>query len=159
MSDESTTRRMIVVVADELASRVPHAPYIYGGKNPDAPTGDLPPGLDCSGFACWCMARVGLVPEGFGGEHNAASLWDLLSPLDEGGAVQPGDFAFYGTPIDHVMMLGQDGAVVGASGAGAGCVTVEQAEAVGACVHYKSSVNYRKDFVGYRALPIGGIAA
>ncbi len=140
-----------------LSVLVNHAvPYIFGGKDPSNPT---PPnreaGLDCSGCVTWALEQLGIVPEGFGLMHSAASLWEgadgLLVPVVDG--VREGDLAFYGRPrVDHVMAVFDSTQVVGASGAGATCVTVAEARRLGACVHYRAPHAYRSDLVGYRRL-------
>ncbi len=121
--------------------------YRWGSKGPP----EL--GLDCSGAVCWCLAAAGLVPSGFGLQHNADSLRDLCDEVDEEDAA-PGDLALYGTAerAIHVMILCPDGRVLGAAGGGHTCTSIEIAKSIGARVKYRTTARYRSDFLGFGRL-------
>lgn len=166
---ETNIRSAYLAVILGWANRQPPVPYIYDGKDPDNDTvttdsqGNrliLPPGLDCSGCACKAMEEIQIASTGFALAHNTTWLWQNLSPIDESEALG-GDLVLYGDDadhIDHVMILVGDGRVIGSSGAGRGCITVAQAQAAGACVHFRDSPRYRADLLGFRALPVDGLA-
>lgn len=114
-------------------------PYIWGGKGPNT--------FDCSGivtaglFACgWKDWRQ---------THNSARLFEVLEPVQ---IAELGDLAFYGPPnkITHVMVCWHGGGVYGASG-GNSSTTKPTA---GAAVKFKKSVDYRRDFRGFRKNPL-----
>ena len=138
----------------KLMRSLMNVPYIYDGKNPHSPTGDLPPGLDCSGSVAWCMEKLSLVPKGWRYENNAENIRDYCISIAKAEAV-PGDLVFYGSPtaIDHVVMYIGDNNVIGAIGGCRKCVTIEYAERTGACVKIMD-VYYRKDLVEFRRIPI-----
>lgn len=125
-------------------------PYLWGHKDPTK-------GLDCSGLVTCAGEAVGIWPVGYSVGHNAASLSYLNGQSMAQGDLLPGDMCFYGPDaksVDHVMIFVGDGRVVGASGGGTNCTTVEFARSIGACVHYKNSINYRSDLVGFGRLPV-----
>jgi len=134
-------------------------PYIFGSKGPTS--------FDCSGFVTYLMKQVG-GPD-WRATHGSAGLFEACPRIQEAedwleditaGAphwpcpgVQPGDLAFYGPKgrVDHVMMLADsDGRVIGASGGNSGTLTPKP----GASVHYKDTVDYRPDFLGFRQFPV-----
>lgn len=167
----SDTRAKFIGTIDGWATRQPRpVPYIYGAKDPDNPTpqydrngnrtDDRPPGADCSGCYGRAMVTVGIADKNFPLLHNAQWIANNLAPTD---TPDVGDCCCYGKDwdhVDHVMAWVGDGRVIGASGAGSDCITPEQAFAKTppACVHYEPSVDYRDDFLGYRSLPVDGIA-
>ena len=88
------------------------------GPGSEVPYGDLSPRiLDCSGFVRWlcflvCQTDAVLSPGN--PLPSAATMFDALQPT---AAPIGGDLAFYGRPgppAAHVMMLTEDGGVIGA---------------------------------------------
>jgi cell wall-associated NlpC family hydrolase len=56
-------------------------PYVYGGASPG--------GFDCSGFAMYVFAQIGVsLP------HNAAAQYGMGTPVDQ-SQLQPGDLVFF----------------------------------------------------------------
>lgn len=145
---EAQIRDNVLGIAHQLVEE--GIPYIWGAKNPEKDGG-----LDCSGFVTFVLEAAGVEPDGFGQIHNAASLAALYDTIDAEFA-QGGDLVVYGPggAVEHIMMLVGDGTVVGSSGGGHTCTTPAIAKQLGAGVHYRPSVNYRNDLVGYRRLPI-----
>lgn len=134
----------------KLALKLIGTPYIWGGSDPR--------GFDCSGFVNWVLQVFGVLPDG---DWNTDGLMNRF-PVTE--TPELGDLAFYGTrsiegvlDASHVMMVCEvrpdEVEVVGASGGGSKTLTVEDAKKIGAQVH-KRPVNYRKDFIGYRKIPV-----
>ncbi len=124
-----------------LALKLQGCPYIWGGANPWT-------GFDCSGFVVWIYQVFGLLPSG---DWTAQGLHDQLSRLtrDWPHPLEPGDLVFYGRDsehITHVMLWLADGLVVGASGGGHECTTVDEARRRGASVKVKP-LRYRSDHV------------
>src|SRR5579863_3279779 len=120
-------------------------PYLWDGKDPDV-------GLDCSGCVTAALEAIGLVIPSFGLAHNALSLYALFDPVDP-TAPQPADFAFYGSDgvVDHVMTVLSATQVIGASGGGSSCTSLEIARKLGACVHVRTPIKYRSDLIGFRS--------
>jgi cell wall-associated NlpC family hydrolase len=119
-------------------------PYLWGQKGPD--------GFDCSGLVTAGLHAIG-GPD-WRQTHGSARLHAELPATN---APKPGDLVFYGaTPkqVDHVMVWMGDGTVFGASGGGSNCTTVQAAMALGACVHSKGDVHYRRDCVGFASAPL-----
>lgn len=140
--------------AAALACSLAGVPYVWGGKALSAG------GLDCSGLATLCLARVRAIPAGvsaaeFSGLFNADRLWRELAPTADPAI---GDLAFYGTPVraTHVAIVVRTGErieVMSASGGGSWCTSPEIAKKKGACVRLHLSARYRRDFMGYRKAP------
>lgn len=127
-------------------------PYVYDAKGEihATPSGGQVTCFDCSGFVTSAIHAAG-GPD-WRKTHGSTGLVTELGPLLE-LAPQPFAIAVYGHPIDHVMLAMDDGRVLGASGAGSQCTSVELALRAHACVHFKSAVSYRNDFRGYLPLP------
>lgn len=132
--DEQTMRQIAV----DIAMKLQGIPYIWGGSSPRG-------GFDCSGFACWVLQCVGVLPSGrWDAAELAAKFQQTKVPLR-------GDLAFYGsTPdaVSHVMMHIDDtaGMVTGASGGNHTTVSEEIAKQMGALVKVKP-VKYRTDYL------------
>lgn len=136
-------------------------PYVWGQKGPNS--------FDCSGFVTYCLLQAG-GPD-WRLTHNAAKLFEDCPPIPEADAhlreitrgaplwpcpgVQQCDLAFYGPAgePDHVMMLWGDGRVIGASGGNHHTTSPELAAPLHAEVKFKDRVDYRPDFLGFRAFP------
>lgn len=132
-----------------LARKLIGTPYIWGGSDPR--------GFDCSGFVVWILQVFEILPKG---DWNTDGLMQAFPVTEE---PQIGDLAFYGTKTiegqldaNHVMMVCEvrpdQTLVVGASGGGSKTLTVEDAQKIGAEVHIRPH-DYRKDFIGFRAIP------
>lgn len=131
-----------------------NAPYLWGAKGPD--------NFDCSGLVTWALLQAGC--RDWRQTHSSHVLWNVLEPLDElvetDGRIiqkpQPGDLAFYGAPgrINHVMVVWGDGRVIGACGGNSDTTGIAEALKRNAKVRFRSSLNYRPDFRGYRKLPL-----
>lgn len=129
----------------------PHESNGYLGKGLKSP--EAPEALDCSGtVTCGLYNSTGGRVD-WRANYNANRLWRELPPTD---SPKPGDLAFYGTPgrATHVMTVVGDGRVVGACGGNSDTLSVDIAAKHGARVKYRDSANYRRDFLGYRALPV-----
>lgn len=125
-------------------------PYLWGQKGPDA--------FDCSGFVTAGYFEVGL-PD-WRQTHSSANLWDelddvplVLGELQSFPQPKPGDLAFWGDPVNHVMVHWGDGRLIGACGGDHTTTTVELALKRNAKVRYRNGVNYRPTFRGYRVSP------
>jgi cell wall-associated NlpC family hydrolase len=97
-------------------------PYVWGGAGPNA--------FDCSGLVrfAWSVAGISL-------PHNAAAQYQSTSRIS-GGALQPGDLVFYGSPEPyHVSMYVGNGQVVAADNSGSN-VRVESISWVGQPMGY-----------------------
>ena len=121
-----------------LALKLVGIPYIWGGSTPA--------GFDCSGFVIWVLQVFNFLPTG---DWNAYQLSDLFSQTSD---PQPGDLVFYGDiTATHVMMFWHKDTnnisyVVGASGGDHNCITVEDANKIGAKVKVKR-MDYRSDLL------------
>ena len=131
----------------EFSDGLMAVPYIYGGKNPLT-------GLDCSGAMCCALQIAGVELDPL--LTNAQALYEKARTIPGLPAVQPGTLCFYGQSrdaIDHVMAVSDQYAgvwrVVGASGAGRSCTSIEAARRAAACVHYETRINYRPDFLAF----------
>ncbi len=116
----------------------------YKGKDP------ADGGLDCSGAVNWARYKAGVTPAVE--KIDADELYRKLDKVEAKDA-QMGDLCFYGTEehVTHVMMVVGDGRVIGESGGGSRCRTVEISKSVGACMKYRGP-GYRSDVVGYGRL-------
>lgn len=124
-------------------------PYVWDAKGPLR--------FDCSGLITYALHQVG-GPD-WRQYGNCVWLWQKLAGVDATESfpgtppeAPAGCLAFYG-PKDrpgHVMVVVGDGRVLGACGGGPGTTQPTR----GACVQYRSSVRYRPDFAGYRALEL-----
>lgn len=114
-------------------------PYIWGGKGPNT--------FDCSGIITAGLLACGW--KDWRQTHNSARLFDVLEPVE---AAEVGDFAFYGPPkrITHVMVVWYGGGAYGASGGNSSTTKPTP----GASVKAKKTVNYRRDFRGFRKNPL-----
>lgn len=131
-------------------------PYISGAKGElvEMPDGTQRPAWDCSGF------YAGMVRQG-GGPDWRKSHWTrrLFAELPETDEPLPLDAAFFGLVVDgqltngHVMLVWDDGRLVGACGGNAHTITVQAALKANARVQFRSGIKYRSDFVGYRRSP------
>lgn len=124
-----------------LALKLVGTPYIWGGSSPRV-------GFDCSGFVVWIYQVFGLLPSG---DWTAQGVYEHFKPAPNTlmPAPGPGDIVFYGKnrrEITHVMLSVGGGLVVGASGGGSDCVSVEVAHRRGAMVKVKPQ-DYRSDWV------------
>ena len=125
-------------------------PYIWGSKGPDS--------FDCSGYVTDGYFSVGL-PD-WRQTRSSADLFDLLEDVQilvgETSSIpkpQPGDLCFWGNPVNHVMVYWGDGRVLGACGGDHTTTTLEEALKRNAKVRFRSGVNYRAAFRGYRTSP------
>ena len=128
-----------------------HAPYQWGADGPDL--------FDCSGFVLWCMKEAGILWD----DTTAQVLKSLTETIDARGKLQPGDLAFYGREgrVSHVVMvLGPRGTwIIGANSGGrpgpgeSKLEYIKRMTALDACVKIARDVQYRKDLVGFGALP------
>lgn len=124
-------------------------PYGWGCAGPDQ--------FDCSNFANEMLKYIGLHVK-WAETHRAADMFrdPALEPVS---TPQVGDFVFYagerpGSPVEHIMVYAGDGRVIGACGGGRHTLTIEDAIRDNAKVRYRSSIHYRKTFLGFRALPL-----
>lgn len=125
-------------------------PYLWGGKRPET-------GLDCSGLVTHALHKV--LGQDWRNTHNTDKLWAQLAPID---FPRSGDLAFYGgagpDDVSHVMVVlnldGDEDLVVGACGGDSTTTTLREAVRRGARVRVRQGVHYRRDFRGYRKLPI-----
>lgn len=131
----------------ELAKEQLGKPYVWNADGPDT--------FDCSGLVCWLLKE--LFVSNWGATHNCQKLWDELVPTKN---PKPGDLAFYGlrgkhaVKCSHVMIHVGDGRVIGACGGNRDVTSVQAAIAKGARVQFKTSKDYRPDFIGYRVAPL-----
>src|SRR5690606_9982862 len=120
-------------------------PYHWGGRTAA--------GLDCSGLVAWAALHA------TAGRVDLTRWWaqlmhDRWEPVSTESA-RPGDLAFYGASPDqvtHVMVLLDDGRVIGAAGGRPG--TTRQNAAPDQCVQTRSGIRYRRDLLGLRRLPL-----
>ncbi len=124
-------------------------PYVYGAKGLPGQVG-----LDCSGTvsdALWDAHDNVDRRRNWNAQRYWTDLPHTETPL-------PGDFCLYGTEkrADHIMTLMPGGRVFGASGGDSTTTSVAEAHRIGAAVHYKPTVRYRKpdDFLGYVVNPL-----
>jgi hypothetical protein len=111
-------------------------PYLWGGKNPNV-------GLDCCGAVTAAWEAAGIIPRGTGAAYTAQALYRATEPVSS-LFVQPGDLAFYGNwhYIHHVMLVAENGRVIGAIGKGIP-------------LKYEDKVKYgTSDFYGFGRAPI-----
>jgi len=118
-------------------------PYIWGGNNPMT-------GMDCSGFAIWCLRSIGLWK---GGDDTAQGLYvhyktagHVLTMDDE---LPLGTLLFFGTSLDtitHITMAIDDDLMIEAGGGGSKTKTPADAAKAGACVRIRP-ISTRKDLV------------
>jgi cell wall-associated NlpC family hydrolase len=142
----------LVYVIDSLDS-----PYLWGAKGefvqlPEARV----QAFDCSGLVTWSYLRAG-GPD-WRATHNTDKLLLECQPVRTEEAA-PGDLAFYGTLREgrpdpsHVMVHVGAGVVVGAAGGDFTTTTLEAAAKRGARVLARTSLTYRRDFLGLWRLP------
>lgn len=114
----------------EVALSCLNVPYIWGGNNPLS-------GMDCSGFAQWCLQSVGMDPKG---DQTAQALYRAFIEKGLVGQKGLGALAFYGrslTSISHVALMLNDWQVIEAGGGGSRCKTPEIAAQKGAMVRIR----------------------
>ena len=133
--------------AGELADSVGW-PYWYGKGSPSTPWANGPQGVDCSGYVCMCLVKLGQLSAN-APDMGARTLADQSYPVDVGEQV-PGDMAYY--PGHVVMVVGypeDDGhsAVIGASGH-----STTFGDVANECVKVHTTALYRPDFVTYMRL-------
>lgn len=158
----SPERATFLAWVEEQAARAtpycwPHENNGYLGKGLQHP--EAPEALDCSGTVTCGLFNATHGRLDWRADYNTTRLWKTLQPAQ---APRPGDLAFYGSLTTagtlvhgHVMVLAADGVrVVGASGGGPWTLSVERARLNNAHVRFHSSHLYRKDFLGWRALPL-----
>jgi cell wall-associated NlpC family hydrolase len=99
--------------------------YLWGGKNPLV-------GFDCSGFVNWILHGFHLDVR----EANALALYEHFSLPDNHCSVAPelGALAFYGKPVDHVVLCLSALRAIGAEGGDHTVISKEVAATRGACV-------------------------
>lgn len=133
--------------AGELADSVGW-PYWWGKGSPSTPWSEGPQGVDCSGYACMALVRLGLLSSS-APDMGARTLADESYPVEVGDQV-PGDLAYYpGHVVVVVSYPGEDGhsAVIGASGH-----STTFGNVAGECVKVHTTALYRPDFVTYMRL-------
>ena len=158
MSSEEPTETEVEAVVDSAIG----IPYSYGAGAPSDPFPQGAKGIkgghgyDCSGFVQGALVALGLLPE-TAPDRGAASLAKLGSPV-AWGKQQPGDVAFYGTPVTHVMLVrtepdaSGDSGVIGASGGH----SYTNGDDPKAAVKTFGSMKYRGDFRGVCRINING---
>lgn len=120
-------------------------PYHWGGRTAA--------GLDCSGLVAWAALHA------TAGRMDLTRWWaqlmfDRWEPISTEAAVA-GDLAFYGEnpeKVTHVMVLLEDGRVIGSAGGGRS--TTRSNASPDQCVQTRSGIRYRRDFLGLRRLPL-----
>lgn len=141
-------REFVAVVLEQM-----HVPYKWGGKLPAL-------GLDCSGLVTHALWKAG-GPD-WRQTYNTDKLWnELVEPQ----MLRPGDICLYGgtgpADVSHVMVWLMDpggaagGIIVGACGGDSTTTSQTIALRQGARVKVHRSHLYRKDFRGFRSLPLG----
>lgn len=127
----------------ELALTKQGQPCVWGRKGPNV--------FDCSGLVTWAIHQAGGPDLRF--THNAHLLWKEF-PIAFRPALGEIALAFYGYSdvIEHVMFLCPDGRVFGACGARPDRLDVEEAKRLDEKVRFRNTVEYRKDFLGFRYL-------
>lgn len=123
--------------------------YLWGGVSPKT-------GMDCSGLVMWLCSQLS-VPLPMG-RPNTDMLWTMLERVDS-GSEEGGDLALYGSgdvrdPANHVMVRLADGRVAGMSGGGSRTTSIAIAKQQNARLKIQDSHLYRKDFIGWRRLPL-----
>ena len=143
------------LVRETRERRGPVLFYVWAGYRRPAD------GHDCSGHIVWWCDQVGVrLPRG---RATADSMWRDLEATD---APRPGDLALYGTPAKatHVMIVLEEPApgifaVAGMSGGGSATTSIPKARASGAAHKRFETHRYRRDFLGFRRLPLEDGAA
>lgn len=130
-------------------------PYSYGAGTPADPFPGGATGIkgghgyDCSGFVQGALVALGMLSES-APDRSAATLSKVGTPVPW-GQQRPGDVAFYGTPVSHVMLVRTepdatgDSGVIGASG-GHSYTNGDDPKAI---VKTFTSAKYRGDFRGF----------
>jgi cell wall-associated NlpC family hydrolase len=130
----------------KLALEQMNTHYLWGGKDPSS-------GLDCSGLVTYSLWRMGVADWRW--THNTDKLWLDLPKVD---APRPGDICLYGNKAtndpSHVMIYLTSDLVFGAAGGDHTTVNTLIAQQQDARVKVKTSINYRSDLMGFRALPL-----
>lgn len=123
-------------------------PYYWGKGAPSTPWTDGPQGVDCSGFVCMALVRLGKMSASTG-DLSSRAIADRSDPVAVGNQ-RPGDIAYY--PGHVMLVVGQpsddyDGhsAVMGASGGRSSTLGNDP----NARVKVFPAGNYRSDFVTY----------
>lgn len=129
--------------------------YNYGYGTPKTtPEEAWKDGVDCSGFAQFALAEMGLLDRNYP-DRTSTTLGDDCDAI-EIGQQEPGDLAFYD---GHVMVVatfpdaGLDGhsAVIGASGGDSST----KGDNPNACIKQFETALYRDDFLTYGRLKEG----
>lgn len=123
-------------------------PYYWGKGSPSTPWSKGPEGVDCSGFVCMALVKLGTIPSTTG-DLSSRAIADRCDPV-EVGQQRPGDVAYY---PGHIMLVvgypddDYDGhsAVMGASGGRNGTFGTDP----NARVKVFPAGDYRSDFVTY----------
>lgn len=120
-----------------------NVPYVWAGNTPLS-------GLDCSGFAIWCLKSVGLWSHGDTTAQGLYNHFKLVGDVLAGDDQPPiGTLVFFGNDlktITHVAMAINGDLMVEAGGGGSKCKTPADAAKAGACVRVRP-INSRRDLV------------
>lgn len=127
----------------EVMTSCLNVPYVWGGNNPMT-------GLDCSGFAIWCLQSVGLWKSGDTTAQGLYSHYKITGQaLDMESELPTGTLLFFGasvSAITHVALAIDDEFMVEAGGGGSKTKTPDDAKKSGACVRVRP-INTRRDLV------------
>lgn len=94
------TANELVIYAHNLIG----TPYVWGGSNPAQ-------GLDCSGLLYWIQRTAGSDV----GRYNAETYANMGVAIPV-GRQKPGDFLFFGSPVNHCAIYIGDGKMIESRG-------------------------------------------
>lgn len=123
------------VMAVEYGKHFIGTPYHFGGDDFSA--------FDCSGFVIEVLQGVGILP--YGRDYSAHDLYAIFKSAAVATGYA-GCLAFYLNPAGravHVMLMVDNGLVMGAAGGGSGTITTEDAITQNAFVKIRP-LDYRK---------------
>jgi cell wall-associated NlpC family hydrolase len=106
-------------IAERIAWHYIGTPYKWGGDDFS--------GFDCSGFVCEILQSIGKI--GRKEDYNAQSLFKKFKDMKVNQG-ELGVLVFFGLDENHIYHIEfclNEKLAVGASGGGAGCVTIEDA--------------------------------